>query len=140
MLAIAPVSEHADHGQADSLGMLQRVKAQAKQDGQVAPDLVSKPGNDKGKDAASEAVSEPVLKPEIKAAAKPKTKGADGRREAAEARREAAKKARPSCHRLEHRYASTAHCQRECMYGDAGLVLHCVAPPVSCFTSLLVIE
>ena len=74
---------------------LQRGKANANKDSQVAPDLVSKPGTEKDKaDAAADTVSEPVLKPEIKAAAKPKTKGADGRREAAEARREAAKKAR----------------------------------------------
>ena len=88
--------------------MLQRDKANPKQDSQVAPDLVSKPGTEKSKDAEADAVSEPVLKPEIKAAAKPKTKGADGRREAAEARREAAKKARSCCQfhgRLLHLYS-----------------------------------
>ena len=57
---------------------------------------MSPPGKDdktaEGKRADAEAVSEPVLKPELKAAAKPKTKGADGRKEAAEARREAAQK------------------------------------------------
>ena len=63
---------------------------------QVAPELVSPPG--KGEATAGEkkadtgVVSEPVLKPELKAASKPKTKGADGRREEAEARREAAQK------------------------------------------------
>ena len=102
--------------------MLQRAKAQVKKDAQVAPDLVSKPGTDKGKDAASDAVSEPVLKPEIKAAAKPKTKGADGRREAAEARREAAKKARPFCHRpgSGYRCAATPQSLRSACTGDAG--------------------
>ncbi len=69
---------------------------------QVAPDLVSPPGKDdeatagEKKTAEGDAVSEPVLKPELKTASKPKTKGADGRREAAEARREAAQKVSPS--------------------------------------------
>ena len=67
---------------------------------QVAPDLVSPPGKDEAtpganKKAEGDAVSEPVLKPELKTASKPKTKGADGRREAAEARREAAQKVSP---------------------------------------------
>jgi len=69
---------------------------------QVAPDLVSPPGKDDAaageKKADGDAVSEPVLKPELKTASKPKTKGADGRREAAEARREAVQKVSPQQH------------------------------------------
>ena len=69
---------------------------------QLAPDLNAPPGKDEAtaaeEKAGGEAVGEPVLKPELKAASKPKTKGADGRREAAEARREAAQKVSPSQH------------------------------------------
>lgn len=69
----------------------QSVKINPDQAKQVAPDLTSPPGTDDktadDKKVDAETVSEPVLKPELKSASKPKTKGADGRREAAEARR-----------------------------------------------------